>query len=93
MMPEMQAAPVAGDPLGPVLAPEHDFVALAQPGCGEPRREPAGGAADLVVGVYAPPVAVVEDEEIAADGDEVAEEVDQRVASHQADMHLVKSEL
>ena len=82
MTPAMQAAPVAGDPLGPVLAPEHDFVALAQAGGGQPRREPARGAADLLVGVHPPPVAVVVDEEIAADGDEVAKEVDQRVAAH-----------
>ena len=48
----------------------------------QPRREAARGAADLLVGVHPAPVAVVVDEEIAADGDEVAKEVDQRVPLH-----------
>ena len=77
-----QAAPVAGDPFGTVLAPEDDLVALAQAGGGELRREPARRAADVLVRVAPAPIPVVVDEELAADRDEVAEEVDQRIARH-----------
>ena len=34
-------APVADDPLGPVLAPEHDLVAFADAGLARVAREPA----------------------------------------------------
>ena len=46
-----QAAPERDDPLGPVLAPEDDLVALAEAGGVQARRKAARGAADLVVGV------------------------------------------
>ena len=55
---------------------------LLQPRGGEPCREAARRAAHVRVGVASPPITVVVDEELAADRDEVAEEVDQRVALH-----------
>ena len=42
-------APVADDPLGPVLAPQHDLVALADAGVAPAGREHARGARDLGV--------------------------------------------
>ena len=46
------------------------------------RGEAARCATDIGIGMSAPPIAVVVDEELAPDLDEVTEEVDQRVALH-----------
>jgi hypothetical protein len=49
---------------------------------GQAGRERPGGAADVVVAVVAAAVSVVEYEELARDGDQVVEEIQQRLAAH-----------
>jgi hypothetical protein len=71
-----QAAPIADHPLGTVLAPHHDLVDLFQTRAGEPRGESARRASDIFVCMRAVPVAVVEDEKVAAQPDDVGKKVD-----------------
>src|SRR4029453_14753439 len=77
-----EAAPVTHDPFRAVLAPEHDLVSLFQSGGGKPHGKSASGASDLLIRMSATAIAIVVDEELAADSDKVAEEVDQRLALH-----------
>jgi hypothetical protein len=76
------ATPVADDPFRAVLAPEDDLVVLLDAGVAEPCRERARGASNRLVAVSAPPIAVVVYQELAANRDEVAEEVDERLSAH-----------
>jgi len=55
---------------------------LADAGGTQACREHARGARDLGIGVPANPIPVVVDEKVAAMRVEVAEEVDERLASH-----------
>ena len=64
-----QAAPVAGDPFGPVLAPEDHLVALARcPAAFSLAANPRAARPTSCIGMHPALVAVVVDEEIAADG-------------------------
>src|SRR5205085_9572828 len=75
---------------GAVLAPDDDLVVLRQSRVIEPRREAACRATDLLVGMTGAPIPIVVDEKLAANGDEVAEEVDERVAAHHGIMIHVR---
>ncbi len=77
-----QAAPECGDPLGAVLAEEHDLVAFANPRLVETRGKASGGTAHIRVAEGAAPESVVIDEKLAAGRDEFLEDVDERVARH-----------
>ncbi len=78
-----EAPPERRDPLGAVLAPEDDGVALAEAGSMEARREFPRHAADVFVRVRADSEAVVVHKKVAANGREVLEKVDERVARHE----------
>jgi hypothetical protein len=80
--PGEQAAPVAGHPFRPVLSPEDDLVAFAESGGGQPGREPSCRATGLLVAVCPAAIAVVVDEELAADLGQITKEVDQRIPLH-----------
>jgi hypothetical protein len=77
-----KAAPVAHDPFRAVLAPEDDLVSLFQSGGCQSHGKTASRASNLLIRMSADAIAVVVYEELAADGDEVPEEVDQRLALH-----------
>src|SRR4029453_1933652 len=77
-----QAAPVTDNPFRPVLSPEDDLVSLDQAGCCQSRGKSPSRASELLVGMSASSIPIVVHEKLAADGDEVAEEVDQRLALH-----------
>jgi len=78
-----QTRPEGDDPLGPVLAPEDDRVALADAAIVQRRGKAARGARDLGVGKTPAAKAVVVDEKLAAREREISEKVNQRVADHE----------
>jgi len=79
---QQQASPIADDPLGPVLAPDQYFVALAQPTTGQPGGEPARRPPYITVGMRAAAVSVVIDKEVSLQGDEIVEEIEESLPTH-----------
>ena len=77
-----QAAPECGDPLGAVLAEEHDLVAFAKSRLVETRGKASGGTAYIRIAEGAAPESVVIHEKLAASLDEFLEDVDERIARH-----------
>ncbi len=77
-----QATPKGDDPLGPVFAPDEDFVACRNPEITEASGKRPSRACHIFIGIRAVAVSVVVAQEGAARDGQVIKKVQQVAASH-----------
>ena len=81
-----QASPQRDNPFGPVFAPDDDVLPAGDPRGVQARSEGVRAIGGVAVAVRPAAIAVVEDQELAADVAEIFEEVNQRTPRHSAEL-------
>jgi hypothetical protein len=81
-----QASPQRHEPLGTVLAPDDDMLALPDAGGVQPRRERPGARGRFPIAVRPAAVSIVVGQELAIAGGQVVEEVDEGTPCHSAEL-------
>jgi hypothetical protein len=81
-----QAAPQRHDPLGAILSPHNDVLSLDHAFGVQPRGKGTRALDGVAVGQRPRAIAVVEDQELAADTGQILEEIDQRAPRHSAEL-------